>query len=43
MVEIINAAKQKLEAGELAIGVGLRMTRVVEIGKMMKTAGHPRK
>lgn len=40
MVEIINAAKQKLEAGELAIGVGLRMTRVVEIGKMMKTAGY---
>ena len=40
MVEIINAAKQKLEAGELAIGVGLRMPRVVEIGKMMKTAGY---
>ncbi|MFL2541734.1 MAG: HpcH/HpaI aldolase family protein [Candidatus Latescibacterota bacterium] len=40
MVEIINVAKQKLEAGELAIGVGLRMTRVVEIGKMMKTAGY---
>ncbi|MEC7574978.1 MAG: aldolase/citrate lyase family protein [Pseudomonadota bacterium] len=40
MPEIINAAKQKLEAGELAIGVGLRMTRVVEVGKMMKTAGY---
>jgi 2-keto-3-deoxy-L-rhamnonate aldolase RhmA len=38
--EIINVAKQKLEAGELAIGVGLRMTRVVEVGKMMKTAGY---
>ena len=37
MPEIINVAKQKLEAGELAIGVGLRMTRVVEVGKMMKT------
>ena len=40
MPEIINVAKQKLEAGELAIGVGLRMTRVVEVGKMMKTAGY---
>ena len=40
MAKIINVAKQKLEAGELAIGVGLRMTRVVEIGKMMKTAGY---
>jgi 2-keto-3-deoxy-L-rhamnonate aldolase RhmA len=40
MAEIVNVAKQKLEAGELAIGVGLRMTRVVEIGKMMKTAGY---
>mgnify|MGYP003317158392 FL=1 len=39
MPEIENVAKQKLEAGELAIGVGLRMTRVVVIGKMMKTAG----
>ena len=40
MPRIVNVAKQKLEAGELAIGVGLRMTRVVEIGKMMKTAGY---
>ena len=40
MREIVNVAKQKLDAGELAIGVGLRMTRVVEIGKMMKTAGY---
>ena len=40
MTEIINVAKQKLDAGQIAIGVGLRMTRVVEIGKMMKTAGY---
>ena len=40
MPEIINVAKQKLEAGELAIGVGLRMTRVVKVGTMMKTAGY---
>tara|TARA_B100000676_G_scaffold313099_1_gene391351 strand:+ start:4215 stop:4997 length:783 start_codon:yes stop_codon:yes gene_type:complete len=40
MTKIVNVTKQKLEAGELAIGVGLRMTRVVEIGKMMKTAGY---
>ena len=40
MTKIVNVTKQKLEAGDLAIGVGLRMTRVVEIGKMMKTAGY---
>ena len=40
MAQIMNVTKQKLQAGELAIGVGLRMTRVVEIGKMMRTAGY---
>ena len=39
MVAIRNVAKEKLEAGELAIGVGLRQARTVDIGKAMKTAG----
>ena len=32
-------AKDRLEAGELAIGVGLRQARTVDIGKAMKTCG----
>jgi 2-keto-3-deoxy-L-rhamnonate aldolase RhmA len=39
MIEIENIAKKKLEAGELALGVGLRSARTVDIGKAMKTAG----
>jgi 2-keto-3-deoxy-L-rhamnonate aldolase RhmA len=39
MLTIQNVAKEKLEAGELAIGVGLRQSRTVDIGKAMKTAG----
>ena len=39
MIEIENHAKRKLEAGELALGVGLRQARTVDIGKAMKTAG----
>lgn len=39
MVEIRNVAKEKLAANELAIGVGLRQSRTVDIGKAMKTAG----
>lgn len=34
-----NAAREKLEAGELALGVGIRMTRSVEIAKAMAVAG----
>jgi 2-keto-3-deoxy-L-rhamnonate aldolase RhmA len=37
--EIRNVAKERLEAGELAIGVGLRMARTVEIAKAMRAAG----
>jgi 4-hydroxy-2-oxoheptanedioate aldolase len=40
MVAIRNLAKERLEAGELALGVGLRLARTVEIGKLMKTAGY---
>ncbi|MGI9433792.1 MAG: HpcH/HpaI aldolase family protein [Geminicoccaceae bacterium] len=36
---IRNIAKERLLAGELAIGVGLRQARTVDIAKAMKTAG----
>ena len=39
MVAIRNVLKEKLEAGELALGVGLRGARTVEIARAMKTAG----
>jgi 4-hydroxy-2-oxoheptanedioate aldolase len=34
-----NAAREKLEKGELSLGVGIRLTRSVEIAKAMATAG----
>jgi 2-keto-3-deoxy-L-rhamnonate aldolase RhmA len=40
MATIRNIAKERLEAGELAIGVGLRQARTVDIAKIMKTAGY---
>lgn len=39
MITISNVAKERLLAGELAIGVGLRQSRTVDIAKAMKTAG----
>jgi 2-keto-3-deoxy-L-rhamnonate aldolase RhmA len=39
MVEIKNNLKDKLDAGGLALGVGLRGARTVEIARAMKTAG----
>ncbi len=39
MVQIRNVLKETLEAGELALGVGLRGSRTVEIARAMKTAG----
>jgi 2-keto-3-deoxy-L-rhamnonate aldolase RhmA len=36
---IRNVAKERLLAGELAIGIGLRQSRTVDIAKIMKTAG----
>ena len=38
-ITIPNVAKDRLNAGELAIGVGLRQARTVDIAKIMKTAG----
>ncbi len=34
-----NVAREKLEQGQLSLGVGIRMTRSVEIAKAMATAG----
>lgn len=39
VTNIRNVTKEKLENGELAIGVGLRQARTVDIAKIMKTAG----
>src|SRR6201986_3446436 len=34
-----NVAREKLEKNQLSLGVGIRLTRSVEIGKAMATAG----
>ena len=39
-MKITNTAKSRLEAGDLALGVGLRQARTVDIGKIMKTCGY---
>ena len=39
-MKITNTAKSRLEAGELALGIGLRQARTVDIGKIMKTCGY---
>ena len=40
MIKIENIAKKKLKNNELCIGVGLRQSRTVDIGKIMKTCGY---
>ena len=40
MITVRNHAKERLEAGELALGVGLREARTVDIARIMKTAGY---
>ncbi len=40
MTVVRNAAKERLEAGELALGIGVRMSRTVDIAKAMKTCGY---
>ena len=37
---IKNIAKERLVAGELSIGMGVKAMRTVEIGRIMKTAGY---
>ena len=39
-MNIVNTAKNRLEAGELALGVGLRQARTADIGKIMRTCGY---
>ena len=39
MITIPNPMREKLDRGELALGVGLRGARTVEIARAMKTAG----
>jgi 2-keto-3-deoxy-L-rhamnonate aldolase RhmA len=38
-LSVRNVAREKLERGELALGVGIRLTRSVEIAKAMAVAG----
>ena len=40
MVAVTNAAKERLEAGELALEIGVRMSRTVDIAKAMKTCDY---
>ena len=40
MLEIPNTALQRLESGQLSIGIGLRQARTVDIAKIMKTCGY---
>jgi 2-keto-3-deoxy-L-rhamnonate aldolase RhmA len=40
MITVRNHAKERLDAGELALGVGLRQARTVDIARIMKTAGY---
>ena len=39
MIELKNVALDRLRAGELALGVGLRQASTVDIAKAMLTAG----
>jgi 2-keto-3-deoxy-L-rhamnonate aldolase RhmA len=39
MVELVNSARERLKKGEVALGVGLRQARTVDIAPAMKTAG----
>ncbi len=40
MIELENSARARLEKGELALGIGLRQARTVDIAKAMKTCGY---
>ena len=40
MATLNNRAKQQLEQGKLCIGLGLRMARNVDIGRMLATTGY---
>jgi 4-hydroxy-2-oxoheptanedioate aldolase len=40
MTTVRNTARERLAAGELALGVGVRLARTVEIGKLMQGCGY---
>src|SRR6185437_721462 len=40
MTELRNIARQRLERGELSLGLGIRYSRGVEIAKILKTCGY---
>lgn len=40
MATVRNLARERLAAGELALGIGLRQARTVDIAKIMKTCGY---
>ncbi len=40
MPELVNHARARLDAGDLAIGVGLRQARTVDIGPIMRRCGY---
>jgi 2-keto-3-deoxy-L-rhamnonate aldolase RhmA len=38
-MQVCNVARERLEKGEMSLGVGIRTARTVDIAKMMKTSG----
>ena len=40
MVEIQNTALSRLKSVELALGIGLRQARSVDVGRIMKSCGY---
>ena len=40
MATVVNPVRARLEAGELALGVGIRVSRSAEIAKIMKSCGY---
>ena len=39
-MKVRNVARERLENGEMSLGIGIRTTCTVDIAKMMKTAGY---
>jgi 2-keto-3-deoxy-L-rhamnonate aldolase RhmA len=39
-MQVRNVARERLEKGEMSLGVGIRTARSVDIAKMMKTADY---
>ena len=37
---LVNPARERLARGELAIGLGIRLVRGIEIAKILKTSGY---